>query len=103
MNKDYFKKTIQETQIQKLASSNRGVYPSFTQMAKNVGGDIVKTVQNITSGEQIKTDDAEVNRRKSICNSCEFFNSAQERCTKCGCYVAIKVYVKASGCPLGKW
>ena len=103
MNRDYLKKAIQDTQIQKLASSSRGSFPTYTQMAKNLGNDIVKTVQNVVAGGGITSEESEVNRRKSICNSCEFFNPSEERCTKCGCYVAVKVYVKVSNCPLGKW
>jgi hypothetical protein len=103
MNKEYLKNAIQENQIQKLASSTRSSFPSVPQMAKNLGNDVIKAVQNIAAGNPVISNDSEANRKKSICNSCEFFNSQQDRCTKCGCYVAVKVYLKSSFCPIGKW
>ncbi len=101
--KDYLKNMMQQHQISKLANSNKQTFPSAVQMAKNLGRDVVKTVQSVAAGNPINASDDEVSKRKSICNSCEFFNSAQDRCTKCGCYMAVKTYLKASHCPINKW
>lgn len=72
-------------------------------MAKNLGQDVVRNVKSVVSGNPLASDQQEAERRKAICNSCQFFNSTQDRCTKCGCYMAVKVYLKASSCPMNKW
>jgi hypothetical protein len=102
MDKNFLKQAIQESKIRSLQSSNKA-FSSIPRMVSNLGGDILKTVKSVASGQGLKSDDAEANQRKSICNSCEFFNKSQERCTKCGCFMAVKVYLKASHCPIGKW
>ena len=103
MDKNSLKSAIQNNRARNLASSNRGSFPSLPTMAKNLAGEVAKTVRSVAAGNQLNADDSEANKRKAICNSCDFFNKAQERCTKCGCYMAVKVYLKASNCPIGKW
>jgi len=103
MDKGYIKNAIEQNRIKSMASSNKSNYPSISQMAQNLGGEIIKNVQSVAAGNPLSADDAEGNRRKSICNSCEFFNKEGDRCTKCGCFMAVKAYLKASTCPIGKW
>jgi hypothetical protein len=103
MDKSYIKNAIEQNRIKSLLSSNKSNMPSLPQMAKNLGGEIIKNVQSVAAGNSLNTDSAEGDRRKGICNSCEFFNKTQDRCTKCGCYMAVKAYLKASNCPIGKW
>lgn len=101
MNKNSLKTLIQSSQINKLAGSNK--YPSVTQMAKNLGRDVVKNVKSVAAGNAINASNDVITRRKQICQGCEFFNGAQDRCLKCGCFLAVKVYLKASSCPINKW
>lgn len=78
--------------------------PSILDMSKNLvktAADVAKSV--VISGEPLKLSDEEKNKRLSICESCEFYNKEQSRCTKCGCYMAVKTYLKAATCPVGKW
>ena len=103
MDKNFLKNAIQENRIRKLESSNNPNFPSLPQMAANLTKDVVKVVESVASGNPFKTTDNEASDRKKICETCEFFNKAQERCTKCGCYMAVKVYLKAAHCPIGKW
>lgn len=102
MNKEHLKRMIQENKIRILESSNKKM-PSSFQMAKNLGSDILKNVKSISQGNPINSDQSEIEKRKSICNSCEFFISDSQRCSKCGCNMAVKTYLKASVCPVGKW
>jgi uncharacterized paraquat-inducible protein A len=102
MNKNFLKQAIEESRIRSLQSS-RKQFPSVGRMVANLGAEVVNNIKSVASGQAFKTDDEEANKRKSICNSCEFFNKSQERCTKCGCFMAVKVYLKASHCPIGKW
>jgi hypothetical protein len=32
-----------------------------------------------------------------------FFDSLSERCSRCGCFLSVKTYLKAEKCPVGKW
>jgi hypothetical protein len=102
MNREHLKRMIQENKIRSLESSNKKM-PSSFQMAKNLGSDILKNVKSISQGNPINSDQSEIEKRKSICNSCEFFISDSQRCSKCGCNMAVKTYLKASVCPVGKW
>jgi phosphoribosylamine-glycine ligase len=103
MDKGFLKNAIQKNRIKNLSSSNKNNFPPVQQMIKNLSNDVIKTVQHVAAGGDLKTEDTEALNRKKICNSCEFFNKAQERCTKCGCYMAVKVYLKAAHCPINKW
>jgi len=59
-------------------------------------------------GSGFKTVDAEEEaRRWGICESCEYLTEAKEnknrRCTKCGCYMWLKVKIEHVHCNLNKW
>jgi hypothetical protein len=103
MNKENLKQMMQKNQIQRLASSNKNNFPTLPQMAKNLGRDVVKNIQSISQGNSINASSEEVQKRKSICQGCEYYNSFQDRCVKCGCFLAVKTYLKASNCPINKW
>jgi len=103
MDRDMLKNAIQQNRMRSLGGSEKPQYPSFPQMAKNLGRDVVKNVKSVAAGNSVNADEAEIERRKTTCNSCNYFDKQQQRCTKCGCYMAVKVYLKASSCPVGKW
>lgn len=79
--------------------------PSMTQMAKNIAGSIAKTAKSAITGQGIRISSEEAKRRLDICNNgpCPFFRQSDQRCSKCGCYMAVKTYLKAERCPIGKW
>lgn len=106
MNREELKRKIQQaSKIRELSGQNfqKPTPPPFRQMVQNVGESVVKNVQSVIAGNPLNVSDEEKNRRLSICNSCEFFIRDQERCSKCGCYMAVKTYLKAESCPVGKW
>lgn len=105
MDRDLLKQALQNNRIQKLQSSNRPQpqMPSMTQMASNVVDSIARNIKSVASGNELNVSTAEAQRRLAICGSCEFFNSEAQRCGKCGCYMAVKTYLKAEACPVGKW
>lgn len=39
----------------------------------------------------------------AICNTCDQFDAAKDRCSQCGCKVSWAVWLKTKLCPLGKW
>jgi uncharacterized paraquat-inducible protein A len=94
---------LENSKIQKLASSNKPNMPNAFQIAGNLASTAVNVVKSTLEGNPLNVETDEADRRKNICNSCEFFNKAQERCSKCGCFMAVKAYIKAASCPVGKW
>lgn len=50
-------------------------------------------------------DQAEFDQRHSICQDCEHFDAAQDRCRSCGCLTNIKLWMASEHCPLPepKW
>jgi hypothetical protein len=106
MDKEELKRKIQQaSKIRELSgqSIQKQTLPPFKQMVQNVGQSVVRNVQSVVDGNALNVSDNEKDRRLSICRSCEFFIKEQERCSKCGCYMAIKTYLKAESCPVGKW
>lgn len=77
--------------------------PSMTQMAKNVLGSLGRAVKSAATGQGVKVTQETAEARLAICRSCPFFRHADERCSKCGCYLAAKTYLRAEKCPVGKW
>ena len=41
--------------------------------------------------------------RIAICEECEFFVTADRRCSKCGCWVEAKAAFRTQQCPENKW
>jgi hypothetical protein len=101
MTKEEFQQRLQEQKtIQKPATVS---LPSTSQMALNLTQSIGRNIKSIASGNGLRLTTEEANNRMNICNSCPFYISEQQRCGKCGCYMAIKTYLKAERCPIGKW
>jgi len=89
MDKNNLRKMIQQNKIRTLESSNKRL-PSPFQMAKNLGSDLIKNVKSFSEGNPITSENSEIESRKNICNSCEFFIKDSQKCSKCGCNMAIK-------------
>lgn len=77
--------------------------PSKLQMARSAVSTIAEVSKGLLQGKGLKVSDEVLTHRKSICASCEFFRESDQRCSKCGCYLSSKTYLKASTCPMGKW
>jgi len=103
MNKEALKQSLQNNRIQQLAASNKQPMPSIGAITSNIAQSVVRNVQSVAAGNALRLDADDANRRLDICKGCEFFNSAQQRCGKCGCFMAVKTYLKAEKCPIGKW
>lgn len=58
--------------------------------------DIVKL-----STEWIEEDES--SKRFDICKSCPELIKLTKQCKQCGCFMAVKVKLKAAVCPIGKW
>jgi hypothetical protein len=75
--------------------------PSVLQMAKNLMEDSTKIVTNALQGNSTLVSDDIRTQRWSTCQTCEFL--LNDRCTKCGCFMKVKVAFQTSKCPEGKW
>lgn len=74
-------------------------YPGLFTMAGNA---LTAAARFVASGLAM-VDDAEQERRLSICRGCEKFVAEDMRCRACGCGLNLKARVRSSSCPLGKW
>jgi hypothetical protein len=79
------------------------IWTKNIQIVKNLAGSFIKNANSVLEGNSLKVSDDIKNTRLSICKSCEFFDLQSQRCYKCGCFMAIKTYLKAEKCPIGKW
>ena len=100
MDKEQLQKKLDEI---KKSMPSKNSYPSTTQMVKNAAQSIVNNIQSVMNGNDLKVSGTDAQTRLNICKSCELFDASQERCTKCGCRMAVKTYLKAEKCPIGKW
>jgi rRNA maturation endonuclease Nob1 len=43
------------------------------------------------------------NERYDICKGCDRLFAPTKTCKECGCFMAMKTWLKGASCPLGKW
>jgi len=94
------KKYMDEIRRQQLNQLNRPL-PSVVEMGKNLVQTAVDSAKSVLAGEGLNITEEQAASRLAICNQCEFYQDS--RCTKCGCYMAVKTHLKAANCPVGKW
>lgn len=80
---------------------------------KEVLNDLLKKIADkVLVNERVSSEEA--NSRFKICKTCENFDSANEKCKLCGCYMEIKTASKVhfnfkkqrteiTHCPVGYW
>jgi hypothetical protein len=76
-------------------------FPSNTQMAKNLGREILATSRNVVRGMPVFVSDEIASARYNICLSCEHLH--QERCKLCGCFMEKKTKLALATCSESKW
>lgn len=72
--------------------------PSIGTQVSNLVKDLHKVASS--SGPIIAPTET-IKARMDICGACEFF--ANQRCTKCGCFMEAKSRLMSLKCPIGKW
>lgn len=77
--------------------------PPVTTQVKNAFGAATRVLSNIVNNHRIMAEEDVILQRKSICESCEFWLKDKQRCTKCGCYTALKIKLSSESCPIKKW
>lgn len=84
---------------------------SLGKMASGIIKAATKAVKSLAAGEVFGSSDEEIKSRSMKCMGdegegippCGSYNSDQGRCRECGCYLKLKIRIKSSQCPLGKW
>ena len=74
--------------------------PSVLQMAARLAK---ATVSQIAGGLQTRTPEEAQALVKKYCEPCENYRASDNRCSKCGCFLATKTAWKSQHCPIGKW
>lgn len=100
MDKEQLQKRLDEI---KKSMPREVSYPPTPEMLKNAAKSIINNAQSVMNGNSLSATSQESLQRLNVCRSCEFFDYIHERCKKCGCKLALKTYLKAEKCPIGKW
>jgi hypothetical protein len=74
----------------------------YPPLAVQAGNALKAAVKFVASGFEI-VDTAEFERRRAICEGCEFMDKIKDRCKACGCALQAKPWSAVEQCPHGKW
>ena len=85
----------------KLENENLESFPSLFQQARNLAKQAWLSGVDVAKGKPLLSTAEKANERIKICEGCEFYT--KNRCLKCGCYMAAKIHVESSRCPINKW
>lgn len=75
--------------------------PGMMEMAKNLIRDGGNILDNALKGNSTLVSTEVRDARWSTCQPCPFLQD--DRCTKCGCFMKIKVAFVSTKCPIDKW
>jgi Family of unknown function (DUF6171) len=96
-------KELELDRASKLPAKTHLQYPSLAQQAKNAAVAAGSVIASIVRREPVAVSQEEQDRRLAICHACEFWDAAQGRCSKCGCFGAWKTWLASQRCPIEKW
>ena len=82
---------------------NNNMISATTLMIKGVPVSIEKALEHFQSIGIKMADKEVVTNRLTICEPCSAFNDRLHLCRECNCLVDVKIHVKSSVCPIGKW
>lgn len=85
----------------KLENENLESFPSVFQQARNLAKQAWLSGVDVAKGKPLLSTAEKANERIKICEGCEFYK--ENRCLKCGCFMAAKIHVESSRCPINKW
>ena len=86
--------------------------PPASQIVRNLAVDHWRSLKAFIKGKQVIVPQEIAERRWGICIQCEFLkydemnpdtNKKDGRCTKCGCFMNVKVHYATAECPVGNW
>lgn len=76
-------------------------FPTLKEQAKNVTLSLFNVMTQAFKTGKMLADEAIIENRILACNGCEFL--VENRCSQCGCFIALKAGLNAESCPKGKW
>tara|TARA_R100000008_G_scaffold80032_1_gene62157 strand:+ start:391 stop:777 length:387 start_codon:yes stop_codon:yes gene_type:complete len=86
--------------------------PPASQMVRDLATTHWKSLKAFIKGKQVITPQEVAEERWKICQQCPELLYDQTnpdtgkkdgRCTKCGCFMNVKVHYSTAECPIGKW
>lgn len=75
--------------------------PGVMELTKNLLRDGGNIIGNALKGNNTLVSDEVREKRWSMCQGCPFLQ--ENRCSKCGCFMKVKVAFQTSKCPIDKW
>lgn len=76
-------------------------FPGATKQLANVSLSLFNVVTQAIKTGEIRASNQVVEDRINICGECEYLKT--NRCSECGCFIALKAGLKSESCPKGKW
>lgn len=79
------------------------ILPTLTEQVGNLAKTLINVAKETIVTGKVLESKTEAQRKLEICHECEFFIKDQNRCGKCGCFLALKTRLNGGNCPIGKW
>lgn len=95
----YVVENIERPTSKTLANKPEPPLPSVGTMAKNV---ITAGIKAVSAGAPQRPKE-EQDSILEICKQCEFWRVSDNRCSKCGCFLKLKVKLATEHCPVERW
>ena len=76
-------------------------FPSLVEQVKNVSLGLFNVMTHAYKTGEVLAKESIVRDRIKLCEGCEFLHN--NRCSECGCFIALKAGLKSEKCPLNRW
>lgn len=101
-NPDAWQRELYRAEVVRIAAGDKPASPEYPSLLEMAGNLAKSAVAYVASGCE-NVDQAEYDRRRSICDACESYDAERVACKECGCPLRFKPWGKAMECPLEKW
>jgi len=71
--------------------------------AKTMARGVIRSAMELAQKGPMPASKEEQDQRMATCRKCEHFRKTDNRCSKCGCFMAWKSRMRAWSCPVNKW
>jgi hypothetical protein len=98
-SREHYRKLVIQLATGEQPKPEPHAYPPLIEQATSV---ITAAASFVASGFRL-VNEAEVERRLTMCHGCDQFDTEQVRCRSCGCFANLKARAESEHCPIGKW
>ena len=77
--------------------------PAIAERITNATLAAGRVVDAVVEGEPVRVTPEEREARIETCHRCPAYESPLGECGLCGCYVALKAWLRTENCPARKW